>query len=1231
MVLNVGVADQELMSVALYSPLPLLMRLDVLPFLLLYVTAVYLYFLRPEDDVVPWIFGAASIFWHMLAVLGAEWSVDVRCWMTCKKLTTILSDDQSKVLIKVKPSLAMLPKQLCECHVVSKGHLKSSTEPTLWFSFQNLKFCLYDDLKTINGGGEIQFRRLDFPSSDSLEYYLQSKGIRSDKELQQAQDKWGRNDFDLSVPQFTQLLKEQLVAPFFVFQFFCMLLWCLDDYMYYSLMTLLMLIVFECTVVKQRQYNMDTLLQMRSAPQQCLVYRFGRWLEVLSDDLVPGDICLIHPNEHATLVPCDLLLLRGNCVVNESMLSGESVPLRKESVGASAGNDVEKLQTLKIDAGTTMEHKRHVLYGGTKILQHSAAASKELLHIPAPRGGGCVGFVLKTGFGTTQGSLMRTIIHSSQRVTANNFEAMYFIILMLNFAFAAAAFVLSQGLSDPTRNQFKLFLHCIMIITSVVPPELPMELSLAVTNSLIALTKSNIFCTEPFRIPFAGRIDVCCFDKTGTLTSDELKLHGVVGLEAIVGTENKENNRGRFDVIAPEHLPLDTELVLAGCQSLVLLNGQEAGDPLEMTAIRTIKWTLTSNQVGGDRVLNVRPSYFSDRRDEIEAVEILHSLSFSSELKRMSTVVCVRKSDNDEQDEQRVLTKGAPEVLESIFTNKPSYYRSVHRYYAAKGCRVLALGFRILPGKSSINQLRLKRRDELESDLIFAGFLVLDCPLKKDSRQTIQELLNSKHKVTMITGDNPLTACDVARQVGINAESTKQPLILLNNAKSGVVEWKSVDDGSPNITEETIRFNVDEVERMQAQFDLCVTGEALTTLHKQQENEQNDNAAALEGFLCLLEKICLCATVFARMTPQQKEHLIMAMNRCGKTTAMCGDGTNDVGALKQAHIGISIVNLASSDTASHVAKSIGAAAGQDGLRFRRQVGHKERSMRGVQQRCISGDDEDQIVRLGDASIASPFTSKSPSISAIKQLICQGRCTLVTTIQMYKILGINCLITAYYLSSLYIYGVKNGDQQLTISGVCTNFIVLYLKHSRIFFCIQLSIAMLFLFLSRTKPAPKLSHERPPSGVFCIPVMVSIFGQFIIHLAFLVAALHVAEPFIELGDPSMHPDGKFTPNVVNSIMFLMSSTMQVNTFVANYRGQPFMEGFWKNKLFSRCSLFNYAMLMIVIAEVFTPLHAILELVTMPNQETRIAIAALMIGDTIVTFIFEFAVRMIVPILI
>ncbi|KAI9916849.1 hypothetical protein PsorP6_018130 [Peronosclerospora sorghi] len=1208
---TIGVADPELASVALYTLLPWCLRLNLLPFIFFYVTAVYLYTVRPAQDVVPWIFGALSVFCHALAMLSAEWSVDVRCWMSCRRLQHIVEDEHVQLLVKVEPSLTMLPKQLCVCHWTPKptGNAKRSDDPlipTLSFSYQNIKFCLYDDVAMLKNSKVALFRRLAFPSSDTLKFYLQHKGHTSMEKLKNAQRKWGKNDFDLSMPTFGELLKEQLVAPFFVFQFFCMLLWCLDEYIYYSLLTLLMLVIFECTVVKQRQQNMNMLLQMQRTPQPCLVFRYGRWSQVLSDDLVPGDLCSVGRSEHDTVVPCDVLLLHGNCVVNESMLSGESIPLRKESIQTSIVNKEDTLQTLEIDEGTSMKHKRHVLFGGTKVLQHTAPLSKTSLRVPAPPDRGGIGYVLKTGFGTTQGSLMRTILYSSQRVTANNVEAMWFIVLLLNFAVAAAAYVLTQGINDPTRNQFKLFLHCVMIVTSVVPPELPMELSLAVTNSLIALTRNNIFCTEPFRIPAAGRIDICCFDKTGTLTSDDLKFHGVAGLKTHVEPKNSRNHCDELNITAPEQLPLDTELVLVGCQSLIVLNGELTGDPLEMTTVRTINWNLSNKRKG---LLRAEPSVYSDRRGKIQVVEILHTFAFSSELKRMTTVVCVRKADNEEHDELRVLTKGAPEILESIYLNRPSNYRRVYRHFASKGCRVLALGFRALPAGTSPDKLQKIPRHELENALTFAGFLILDCPLKEDTKRTIRDLMVSKHKITMVTGDNPLTACDVAREVGINANYSKQPLILTPNIEAKTIEWKVIDDGSADVEDQAIPFNLNELPKMQMQYDLCVTGEALAMLYKLLEVECLDNAATLEKFLTTVENLCVCTTVFARMSPQQKEHLIMAMNRRGFTTSMCGDGTNDVGALKQAHIGISIVNSSRAKNNLHVdstGREGSSVEGQGDFRHRRRPGHQRGSMNELPQSWYS-EDNAQTVRLGDASIASPFTSKSSSIGVIKKLIRQGRCTLVTTIQMYKILGINCLITAYSMSALFVSGVKNGDQQLTVSGVSVSLpsrtrnletgLTLVIKIG-----VQLSVAMFFLFLSRAKPARKLSHQRPPSGVFCPSVMVSIFGQFGIHLAFLAAALHLAQPYITPGDPAMHPDGIFTPNVVNSIMFLMVSIMQVTTFVANYRGQPFMEGFWENRLFCRAVLLTYGILAVLIAEIVPPLNGMLELVAMPNQQSQ-----------------------------
>ena len=124
---------------------------------------------------------------------------------------------------------------------------------------------------------------------------------------------------------------------------------------------------------------------------------------------------------------------------------------------------------------------------------------------------------------------MRTMIKNLNAVSANNLESFCFILLLLDFAIVASAYFWVEGMKNAERSRFKLLLECI-IITQVIPLESPIELSLAVNASLLVLSQFAVFCTENFKILFAGKIDACGLDKTGTITQEKFNLQGIVGI-----------------------------------------------------------------------------------------------------------------------------------------------------------------------------------------------------------------------------------------------------------------------------------------------------------------------------------------------------------------------------------------------------------------------------------------------------------------------------------------------------------------------------------------------------------------------------------------------------------------------------------------------------------------------------------------------------------------------------
>ncbi|KAH9725637.1 putative manganese-transporting ATPase PDR2 [Citrus sinensis] len=913
-------------------------------------------------------------------------------------------------------------------------------------------------------------------------------------------------------------------------QVFCVGLWCLDEYWYYSLFTLFMLFMFESTMAKSRLKTLTEIRRVRVDNQTIMVHRCGKWVKLAGTDLVPGDVVSIGRSSGQTgedkSVPADMLILGGSAIVNEAILTGESTPQWKVSImGRETG---EKLSARR--------DKSHVLFGGTKILQHTP---DKTFPLKTPDGG-CLAVVLRTGFETSQGKLMRTILFSTERVTANSWESGLFILFLVVFAVIAAGYVLKKGMEDPTRSKYKLFLSCSLIITSVIPPELPMELSIAVNTSLIALARRGIFCTEPFRIPFAGKVDMCCFDKTGTLTSDDMEFRGVVGLS------NAELEDDMTKV------PVRTQEILASCHALVFVDNKLVGDPLEKAALKGIDWSYKSDEKA------------MPKRGGGNAVQIVQRHHFASHLKRMSVVVRV-------QEEFFAFVKGAPETIQDRLTDLPSSYIETYKKYTHQGSRVLALAFKSLPDMT-----------------------VFNCPIRADSAKILSELKNSSQDLAMITGDQALTACYVASQVHI----VTKPVLILCPVKNGkVYEWVSPDET------EKIQYSEKEVEGLTDAHDLCIGGDCFEMLQQ--------TSAVL--------RVIPYVKVFARVAPEQKELILTTFKAVGRMTLMCGDGTNDVGALKQAHVGVALLNAVpptqSGNSSSEASKdentksvkskksksaseaaskamslnSEGTSKGKASARLEansRTAGNRHLTAAEMQREKLKkmmeelneeGDGRSApIVKLGDASMASPFTAKHASVAPTTDIIRQGRSTLVTTLQMFKILGLNCLATAYVLSVMYLDGVKLGDVQATISGVFT--------------------AAFFLFISHARPLPTLSAARPHPNIFCSYVFLSLMGQFAIHLFFLISSVKEAEKYMP--DECIEPDADFHPNLVNTVSYMVNMMIQVATFAVNYMGHPFNQSISENKPFMYALMGAVGFFTVITSDLLRSLNDWLKLVPLPS---------------------------------
>uniref|UniRef100_A0A670ZUI1 Polyamine-transporting ATPase 13A3 n=1 Tax=Pseudonaja textilis TaxID=8673 RepID=A0A670ZUI1_PSETE len=958
---------------------------------------------------------------------------------------------------------------------------------------------------------------------------------------------YGLNEIAVKVPSIFKLLIKEVLNPFYIFQLFSVILWCTDEYYYYAIAIVIMSLISIASSLYniRKQYTM--LHDMVAAHS---IIRVSISVEeVLSTDLVPGDVIVVPLR--GMIMPCDAVLLSGTCIVNESMLTGESVPVTKTNLP----NPSKDCQALEEEVYDPDGHRRHTLFCGTTVIQTRFYTGELVKAV-----------VVRTGFSTSKGQLVRSILYPKPTDFQLYREAYLFLLCLVGVAGIGFLYTIVISILHQVPARI-IIIESLDIITITVPPALPAAMTAGIVYAQRRLKKIGIFCISPQRINICGQLNLVCFDKTGTLTEDGLDLWGIQRVES-----------ARFQL--PEESACTEALVrspfvacMATCHSLTKIEGLLSGDPLDLKMFEATGWVLeeaTEEETAlHNRIMptvvrpakQLLPDFNSGNNKEMVGplprpasyeIGIVRQFPFSSALQRMCVVARIlgeKKMD--------AFVKGAPEVVAGLCkpATVPADFERVLEDYTWQGFRVIALAHRKLESKLSWHKVQNVARDAIESSLDFLGLIIMQNKLKPETPAVLEDLHKANVRTVMVTGDNLLTAISVARDCGM----------ILPQDKVIVAEALPPKDGHPA----RIKWHhADALERAPEDIPIKLAQQNCKDSHKTRFHfAMNGKSFAViqEHFQDLVPKLVLHGTVFARMAPDQKTQLVEALQNVDYHVGMCGDGANDCGALKRAHGGISLSEL-------------------------------------------------------EASVASPFTSRVASIACVPNLIREGRAALMTSFCVFKFMALYSIIQ--YLSVTLLYSVQSnlGDFQFLFIDLA---IILVLV-----FTMSLNPAWKELGAQRP-PSGLISGPLLCSVLSQILICLGfqVLGFLWVKqqpwyepwspssdACNLSAAANASQP----GNVSYHDEHNIR-NYENTTLFFVSTFQYLIVAVVFSKGRPFRQPCYRNYLFVVSVVALYAVALALLLHPVVAIESFLELVCVPPA-WRVSVLLLVLANAAVSLLVE-----------
>jgi Ca2+-transporting ATPase len=621
------------------------------------------------------------------------------------------------------------------------------------------------------------------------------------------QERGGRTPWRILWEQLTATMVLILIAA-------AIIAGCLGDTK--NLVAILAIVVLYALLGFIQEYRAEQAIAAlkRMAVPTVRVLRDGVLQELSARLLVPGDVVQL---EAGNVVPADLRLLQAvNLRVQEAALTGESEPVEKQTAPLAA-------------AELPLGDRRNLAFMGTLVTQG--------------RGQGVVTAIgMKTELGRIADLLQQTT--SQQTPLQRRLDHLGKVLAVAGVAMAGVILALGLLRGDELRD---MLLAAVSVAVAIVPEGLPAVVTITLALGAQRMLRRKALIRKLPAVETLGSVTVICSDKTGTLTENRMTVVVMDVAEHELDL-SEPMKRDSVQALRSSGHPADSSLALLAlggtlCNDATIIDAGEGqchtvGDPTEGALVA----------VGAQMGLW--------KADLEAAFPRVAEVPFDSDRKRMTTFHRLPATASPllpgfsaGSEPILAVTKGSLDGLLTIATGLWHEGRtwpldetwrqrllSANERLARKGMRVLGLAIRRLP------EVPANPGPELERELIMVGLFGLIDPPRQEAAAAVTMTRTAGVRTVMITGDHPLTAAEIGRQLGIHQEGGK------------VLTGLDLDRLSPA----ELAAQVDDVR------------------------------------------------VFARVSPEHKLKIIQALRDRGHIVSMTGDGVNDAPALRRADIGVAM-------------------------------------------------------------------------------------------------------------------------------------------------------------------------------------------------------------------------------------------------------------------------------------------------------------------------------------